>query len=488
MASAGLKLFREGGLYTLGLLLLRAGNFLLLPVYTGVLAQEEYGAFGVVRHVVNLLVILAVASQGYSLMRLGTDLEEDEDSASVLVSSIFSYVALASIALGVGAALLWPVLGSQVDDVPLWPLGVAGLTIVLFEPLFRLCLAWLQFHGQAATHTVISVIRWAVLMGLVLLFLLGLGWGAEGVLLAMGSSFAVGVVLGVRKVRGLRPMIDRRALRASLIYGLPVLPHALSGIIFQATDQVLLAAHEGHGLGTAGQYLLAAQLASAIFMVAMGMQKAWLPFFLREDRDRGEAGWERVRKLSFFSVSAVACAAVGVSLLAPEFVKLASLFSETSYSAAAAVVPILGFAAFLRCYYLVTSAVVMADKGIARWIAIATLPAAALNVVLNALWIPEHGMQGAAWATFTSHCLAMVLTVAMARKARKVPFKYVRALILAAMVGVTLYLAQGQELPVRIGLIVAFGGALLALDGRDLLGAARSVLRQRVKGRGGDAA
>lgn len=488
MASAGLKLFREGGLYTLGLFLLRAGNFLLLPVYTGVLAQEEYGAFGVVRHVVNLLVILAVASQGYSLMRLGTDVEEDEGSSSRLVSSIFCYVAVASIALAAGAALLWPVLGSQVDDVPLWPLGLAGLSIVLFEPVFRLCLSWLQFHGKAGTHTVISAVRWAVLMGLVVLFLLGLGFKAEGVLLAMGISFAVGVVLGVRKVKGLKPRIDRKVLGASLVYGLPILPHALSGIIFQATDQVLLAANDQHGLGTAGQYLLAAQLASAIFMVAMGMQKAWLPFFLREDRDRGEGGWDRVRKLSFFSVSAVACAAVGVSLLAPEFVKLASIFAESSYSMAAAVVPILGFGAFLRCYYLVTSAVVMADKGMARWIAVATLPAAALNILLNALWIPEHGMIGAAWATFTAHCLAMALTVAMARRARKVPFKYGRAVVLAALVGATLWIAQDQELLARIGLIAAFGLALLALDGKDLLGAARSVLRQRAAKRGVDAA
>ncbi len=488
MPSAGLKLFREGGLYTLGLFLLRAGGFLLVPVYTGLLTDAQYGAFGVVRHVVNLLVILAVASQGYSLMRLGTDVEADEDSSSALVSSIFSYVAIASVVLVIGAALLWPVLGSQVDDVPLWPLGAAGLVIVLFEPTFRLCLAWLQFHGKAGTHTVISSIRWAVFMGLVLLFLLGLGMKAEGALLGMGLSFAVGVVLGVRKVRGLRPRIDRKVLGASLLYGLPILPHALSGIIFQATDQVLLAANDQHGLGSAGQYLLAVQLASAVFMVAMGMQKAWLPFFLREDRDHGEAGWIRVRKLSFFAVSVVACGAVGVGVLAPEFVQLGTIFSEDSYALAATVVPILAFGAFLRSYYLVTSAVVMADMGMARWIAVATLPAAALNVYLNAIWIPEHGVHGAAWATFTSHCLAMALTVLMARRARRVPFKYVRALILAAMVGGTLYLAQGQDLLVRIGLIAAFGVALLALDGRDLLGAARSVLRQRASKKGGDAA
>jgi O-antigen/teichoic acid export membrane protein len=488
MASAGLKLFREGGLYVLGLALLRGGGLILVPVYTALLTEEEFGAFGVIRHVVNLLVILAVASQGYSLLRLGADVEGDEGSASALVSSIFSYVAIASLVLAGSAALLWPVLGSQVDDLPLWPLGIAGLSIVLFEPLFRLCLAWLQFHGRAGTHTAISTVRWAVFMGLVLLFLLGLGWKAEGVLLGMGLSFAVGTVLGIRQVTGLRPRIDRRVLAASLIYGLPILPHALSGIIFQATDQILLAAHDDHGLSAAGLYLLAVNLASGVFMVAMGMQKAWLPFFMREDRDRGSLGWERVRKLSFFSISVVSCAAVGVGVLAPEFVKLGSLFSENSYAAAATVVPILGFGAFLRSYYLVTSAVVMADKGMARWIAGATLPAAALNILLNTLWIPEYGMVGAAWATFTSHCLAMALTVLMARKARKVPFKYGRAAVLAVMVGGTLYLAQGLDLLPRIGMIVAFGVALLALDGRDLTGAARSVLKQRASKRGGDAA
>ena len=68
--SAGLRLLREGGLYTFGQLLLRGGNFLLIPLYLDLLDPVEYGAFGVVKNLVNLLVPLVIFGQTHSLLRL----------------------------------------------------------------------------------------------------------------------------------------------------------------------------------------------------------------------------------------------------------------------------------------------------------------------------------------------------------------------------------------------------------------------------------
>jgi O-antigen/teichoic acid export membrane protein len=114
-----------------------------------------------------------------------------------------------------------------------------------------------------------------------------------------------------------------------------------------------------------------------------------------------------------------------------------------------------------------------------RWIALTTLPAAGLNIALNAAWIPEYGMTGAAWATVTSHGLAMLGTSVLARRTRKIPFKYVRAALLLGGVATTLYLGTGQPLGVRIAAILTFGCLLFLLDGRDILAAGRSLRRQQ---------
>ena len=474
--AAGLRLVREGALYVLAAFLLRAGNFLLIPLYLNLLTPEQYGAFGVVRHLANVLVPIVVVAQAHSVLRLGVDVEGEPDARERLLGSVVTWV-LAASGLWIGlAALAWPLLSRWVPGVPLWPLGLAGLAVVAGQALFQVSQAWLRHERRAKEHTTVALLRWLVLVAAIAVFLPLLGLGATGLLLSLAISFAAAALIGLRGVIGLKTLgIHGPSLRASLLYGLPLLPHALASVLFQAGDQVLLAAYDVEGLNTAGLYLLAAQLGSTVILFADGLQRAWTPFYLREDRDRGEGGWRRVRTLSFFAVTAVGLASVTVGSLAPEIVGLVGTFSPDDWSPAGPVVPILVFGGFVRVYYLVAFAVVMGSKSASRWIAAVTVPAAGLNLWLNARWIPEHGMQGAACATAISWTLAALALGVLARRARQVPFKYGHAAVLTCLVAAALWLGAGQSLALRLAVITGFSGAAALLDWRDLWAAVRSL-------------
>lgn len=471
--SAGVRLFGQGGMYTAGLFLMRAGNFLLLPLYTALLSTEQYGAVGVVQQLVGVVVVLSVAAQGHAVLRLGVDAEADPARLGRLVSTLAVYVGAGGVLLTGVALALWPLYRPLMGDQALWPVGIAGLVGVTGQALFQLSLAYQQLRGRAKVHTSLNIQRWLVLLAGVLLFVLGMRWGPAGLLLAMSLSYTVGAALALRRVDGLRPAVHGGDLGAGLTYGLPLIPHLLSGVIIQATDRALLAS--GPGLDQVGLYTLAANLSSAVFMVAMGMQRAWVPFLLRLDRDRVADGWERARKLSFFALAMVASAAVGVGLFAPEIV---ALIGRKAYVEASAVLPVLVMTAFIRAYYLQSVAVVVANKRTARWLALITVPAALLNVVLNLELIPVYGMMGAAFATLGAHTVEAALATGLGRIARPVPFKYVRGLVLLVLVGAALWFGHDAALPLRLGLAAGFVAALLVLDGRDILGAARSVWRQ----------
>ena len=478
--AAGLRLAREGALYTVGLFLLRAGNFLLIPLYLLLLTPEQFGAFGVVRQLVNVLVPLVVVGQVHSLLRLGVDAEGEPGARERLLGSVVTWILAASGLWIAVAALAWPLLSRWVPGVPLWPLGAAGLAVVAGQALFGVSQAWLRHERRAVEHTRLALLRWGVMLVAILLLLPGLGLGATGLLLSLAVSFAAAAGLGLRSVIGLKGLgVHGPSLKASLLFGLPLLPHALSSVLFGATDQVLLAALDDEGLSTAGRYLLAAQIASAVHMLALGLQSAWTPFYLREDRDREEGGWRRVRVLSFFAATAVGIAAVAVGLLGPELVALAEVFSDSEWSAAADVVPILAFSGYLHVYYLVAFTAVLGNKAASRWIAAVTVPAAGLNVWLNARWIPEHGMQGAAFATAISWALAAAALGGLARRARRVPFKYGHAAGLTILVLAALWLGVGLSLPLRLGILAGFVGAAALLDGQDLLKAARGLKERR---------
>jgi O-antigen/teichoic acid export membrane protein len=473
---AGLRLLRQGFAYSLAQILLRAGNFLLVPLYTSMLATAEYGLVGVLGQLGQAAVVLALCGQQNALLRLAVDVERDPARLEAVVATQMRWVFSASWAALLLLAAGWPLLRPYLDGEPLFPLGAAMLLGLSGSSVFQLTLSWLQLQGKSKEHAYLSLERWGVSVAAALLFVLAFRWGAAGILLAQSVGWWYGALRGRRFLPRPLPPAEPGTRRRSLAYGLPILPHSLAGVLILTTDRTLIAGHVG--LDAAGVYTLAVNLASAVFIVAQGMQGAWLPFFLREDRDRGEHGWERVRRLSYFVLTGVAAVALFVGLFGHEIV---ALMAPARYAAATLVLPGLCFASFLRAFYLMFSAVILAEPKAARWIAAVTVPAALLNVALNASLIPRHGIDGAVWAALGGHGLAALLSFALARRARAVPFKYGSALLLSASVLGLLSAAPAAGLLLRSGAFVLWVGFAFALDHRDLRYSARPLLARIVR-------
>lgn len=434
---------------------MRAGNLLLVPLYLSLLSRIEYGAFGVVRNVVAVLVPVVVVGQVHSILRLGV--EEDRR----LLGSVVAWIVVAFAGVTAAAAGLWPWLSYAVEDVAWWPVGAAGLAVVLGQALFQVSQAWLRNERRAREHTVLALVRWGLLVVAVLALVGGLDLGTTGLLLALAASFLATAGVGLWRLReGLG--LSAGLLKRSLAFGAPLLPHALASVLFLAADQVLLAALYEGGLDSAGLYLLGAQAVAVVHLLAQGIQQAWTPWFLRG------AEPDAIRQRSFVALVAVAGAAAAVGLLAPELVGLAGIFSDQDWSDAAEPVPILVVGGLLRLPYLLAFVTLLSDVRRARWIAAVTVPAAVLNVALNLWWIPSHGMTGAAWATVCSWGAAAGGLWLLARRVRPLPFAYARASVVGAVVVGALLLAAGGGPMERIGALAAVGVALWALGRRDL--------------------
>jgi O-antigen/teichoic acid export membrane protein len=467
-----LRLLQQGGFYIGSLFALRAGNFLLLPLYTALLSADEYGAVGVVQKLVELLVLVAIAGQGQALIRLGT---ETPTGIGRLLSSQLVFVGLSALFLTGLAAGAWPWIAPAMGGSPLWPVGLAGLVGVAGTTLFYLELSALQLRGQAGRHAALTVAQWAtgVLGFLVLVMLLDLG--AAGLLLATSLSFTLFAAIGWRSMpedTALR--LERSVLRPSLRFGIPIVPHALAGVLLGATDRAVVA-HE-LGLGEAGIYVLAANLSSAVFLVAMGAQRAWLPFFLREDREREGSEWGAVPRIALAIHGLVMFTAAGVGLAAPEIV---AVFTDVRFGAASTLIPVLVGGQMIRTFYMTNMAVVLTERRTARWLVGITLPAALLNLVLNLVCVPRWGALGAAWATAIAFGSTVLLSELLARRARRVSFLRAREGAMVLAVAVALTAGYGRAFPVRFGLGVGVVAVLWLLLGRDVLYAWRHVRAAR---------
>jgi O-antigen/teichoic acid export membrane protein len=312
------RLFKQTTLYTLGIAATRFANLILLPLYLRELTKEDYGALGVLEQLVQMLVIITMASGMETLVKIGSDLRDDPEQQLRLVSTTTTWMILSGLVVAALGALLWPWAGATLGGIPLWPLGVCALLTVAASSAFQAMSAYLQVQGRVRTHTLFQALRTALNVAIGVPLLLFAKLGVTALLLSACLSYWLCVFILARQMpRGLRPMIDWGLMKRVLRYGIPLMPHIAAAYIFQSLDKFMLAASPDHGLEVAGVYSVGSRIASGAMMLGLGMQRAWLPFFFKQANQDDERSWERISHLSFWSMSGMAAFVAFLSLTAP---------------------------------------------------------------------------------------------------------------------------------------------------------------------------
>ena len=145
------------------------------------------------------------------------------------------------------------------------------------------------------------------------------GQGARGLLLGNFGASAV-VVLGLWWMLRARFSLRVRTadLRAMLGFGLPTVPADASVYALQVADRFYLL--RGVSEGAAGEYAIAVQLATVVFVLVRGFQYAWPPLAYSIDSD---AQASRLYSLvTTYFVLATGVVVVGVALLGRWLVRL----------------------------------------------------------------------------------------------------------------------------------------------------------------------
>lgn len=460
----GTRLVKETSLYTLGIAVTRFANLLLLPLYLSLLSKEEYGTLGVLEQLAQLLVMLTMAGGLEALLKIGTDLRDTPEAQLRMVSTMTTWMLVAGVVVALLCALLWPWVGTSLGGIALWPSAAYALSGVAGSAAFQSLSAHLQIQGKAGKHTLYAALRTLLNVVIAVPLLLLTDMGVDALLLAGSASFWTGAaLLALQLPKGMMFVVDLAVLRRVLSYGVPLLPHLVAALVFQATDKFMLAGSAAHGLEAVGVYSVGSRIASGVMMLGLGLQRAWLPYFFQEVAHDDDASRGRVRRLSFWSMAGMAAAVAALGLLAPELVEL---IAPPGYSAAALVTAVLCISALLRTGAQVSGSVVLSASTGAYRIWIASGSAAIINIGLNYVLIPKYGALGAAWATTAAMALNMLFTVGISRVVRRVPFRYGAIAVLIVVVIAVVVGAADAPLLVRVALCAAVPLVAVAFDPR----------------------
>jgi O-antigen/teichoic acid export membrane protein len=423
------RLLATGAAYQFGDIVAKAIALITIPLYTRHISPAGYGAANSLLTAVILASIFLRAGVGEAFIRFYFD-DEDvvrrERIARTATATVAWTTTLAALLAVIFAGSLSRLILGYHDPL-LLDCAVVGLWA--FTNL-EMAYAQLRVDERARAYVFASGANVALTVIFTVSLVVVAGEGARGLLLGNFGASAI-VVLGLWWVlrRRFSLRVHWRDLRAMLRFGLPTVPADASVYALQVADRLYL--FRGYSHAAAGNYSVALQFATVVFVMVRGFQYAWPPLAYSIESD---AQASRLYSLvTTYFLLATGVVVVAVALLGRWIVRL---LAAPEYFGAHAALPWLALAWTLYGLYQVMIVITGRAKVTMR-----NVPAAGAGLVVNValllLLVPRGGLDlgiaGAGIALCGAYVAMLAVMHLLTRRLFAVGFQWRRLALLAAI-------------------------------------------------------
>ncbi|MEG2203573.1 MAG: oligosaccharide flippase family protein [Oscillospiraceae bacterium] len=446
------KLLGNTLIFAIGSFSSKAMVFLLMPLYSRVLTDAQYGATDVITTTANLLMPFVMLSINEAIIRFCMD-------RSVKKSEVFS-IGLVTVLAGFAVFGLLAPLMLQIKMLSAYTLLIylyvlAGMLknitaqFVRSSGLVRL----FAFDGFLATLT-------TILFNVT--FLLGFKWGVTGYILSIILSNVVSILFLFFTARLWRYVkltaINKKLWREMLRYAVPLIPTTMFWWITTASDRYFIIYFWGEAAN--GLYAAAHKLPALLTMVSAVFYQAWQISAVSESGQGARTSRFYSQVYDYYSTLLLLAASGVIFICRP----LISVWLAESYYEAWRFVPFLTMAEVFSSLVTFMGSFYMVAKRNAT-VPIAIAVGAIANIGLNYLMVPTHGALGAAMATVASYLLAFLVRAVDIRrlvdiKLRPLPLA---CSLLLLMAQTALLFREGDPHPILTQLLMVLLMVLLNL-------------------------
>jgi O-antigen/teichoic acid export membrane protein len=377
------RLLTTGAAYQFGDIVAKGIALVTIPLYTRHISPAGYGAANSLLTAVILASIFLRVGVGEAFIRFYFDDADEQRRARIARTAMASVAWTTSI-----ASLLALVFASEISKLLLGyhdPLLIDCAIVGLWSfTNIEMAYAQLRVDERARAYVYASGANVALTVAFTVALVVIAGQGARGLLLGNFGASAI-VVLGLwwvlRKRFSLR--IRSADLRAMLRFGLPTVPADASVYALQVADRFYL--YRSYSHTAAGNYSVALQFATVVFVIVRGFQYAWPPLAYSIESDAEAARLYSI--VTTYFVLATGIVVTAVALLGRWIVRL---LAAQPYFGAHAALPWLALAWTLYGLYQVMIVITGRARATAR-----NLPAALagllVNIALLLLLVPRGG-------------------------------------------------------------------------------------------------
>jgi len=428
--SALKKLFKQTFIYGLATVLPRMLSFLLVPLYTSVLAVKIYGKVSVIFAWFAIFNVFLAYGMETAFFRF---FNKEDDKKSVINTSAISLIVTSFLFFSV--AFLFQNQIAYLTQIETKHIRLV-IWILLLDALVIIPFAWLRATERPVKYSIIKITNVIINLSLNLFFLLWLKDLANGYSFfktiyisnfEISYIFIANIIASGVTLLMLAPFyikmnyqFNRSLWKKMIQYAIPVLIAGIAYSINETFDKVLLGYLLPKNIADTqiGMYSACYKLAVFMTLFATAFRLGIEPFFFSHAKKSKNPEKNYALILEFF-VAFGAIILLGVIVFA-DFLKPLIIRNE-SYWEAMWVVPLILLANFcLGIYHNLSVWYKVTDK--TKYGAYFSVIGAIITLVLNFILIPIIGYKGSAIATLSAYASMLIISYYVGKKHYPIPY------------------------------------------------------------------
>lgn len=415
------RVILNSGLYSITSIFQKAIGFFLLPLYTIFLTPKDYGITGLVNSFTGVLSMLFTLSLTGAVTRFYYEYKDEPDKLRDFWGSIIVFVMLNSIVLSLTIIFFKDIFVVPfIKGIEFSPYILIGILTVVVTPVYNIYQSILQTKEDAKTYSINSSLYFLAMLILNIMFIVVFKWGATGQLLAyllVGCIFAIYSIYELLKKKIIKLTFNKHYIFQALRYSIPLIPHLMSGSLAIFVSRLFL--NNTASTAELGLFNVGAQFLIIIDTLQMSVNNAYVPWFYGIMKDGKEEHYQ-VIKFADFLLKINCVLSLAIALFSKEIIQI---FTESSYTMAWIVIPVLMVAYQIRGIYLFYVNTLFYNKKASRFIFIATLSGNIISIILSALLTSRFGTMTPAIVMVFEKTVTTTIVILMSRKFEPVDFK-----------------------------------------------------------------
>lgn len=466
--SKGKDLAKNTAIVSIGKICTQLITFLLLPVYTAVLSNEEYGVVDLLNTLTSLLLPIVTLQIEQGIFRYLIDCRENNEKQIKLITTIIRFMIIQSIVCIVIFLCVSPFIHNEYKYFLM-----ANLLMGIFSSLLlQIC----RGLGDNATYAIGSFVTGAFTVVLNVIFIVAFRWGAYGMLGATAiSNFICAVYIFLKRkiYKYIKPkQFDKTILKEIIKYSVPLIPNMISWWIVSASDRTIISAVIG--IAQNGIYSAANKFSGVFTTLYSVFNLTWTESasinINSEDRD------EFFSKILDFVIRFFGCLCLGTIAVMPFVfnILINEKFAEAYYQ-----IPILILGSVFNILVSFVGSIYVAKK-LTKEIAKTSIISAVINIFVNIVLIKSIGLYAASISTVIAYALMFIYRWIDVKKYVKFNVNKILMFALIIMYGVTIftYYLKNTMISVVVLVIVVVFAIITNLNSVSYL---KEIIKEKMK-------